>query len=78
MPLDADAAAASGRKLFGKVNFLWHVSWMCLCTSLPHVHVLHAADIELDTDKDRQLDSRKGLFAISWNCMAQSRCWIQH
>ena len=54
MPLDADAAAASGGELFGKVNFLWHVSWMCLPPHLLHVHVLHAADIELDADKGRQ------------------------
>ena len=31
-----------------------HVSWMCLSSHWPHVHVLHAADIELDADNGRQ------------------------
>ena len=26
--VQADAAAAGGGELFGKVNILWHVSWM--------------------------------------------------
>ena len=66
-----------GGELFGKVNFLWHVSWMCLSPYLPHVHVLHAADIEVDLDNDRQ-HTHARLLAISWYCIAKSLCWIQH
>ena len=40
-------------ELFGKANFLWHMSWMCFSPDLQHMHVLHAADIELDADKGR-------------------------
>ena len=52
VPSDADAAAASGGKLFGTVNVLWHVSWMCLYPYL--LHVLLGADFELDADKGCQ------------------------
>ena len=55
------------RELFGKVNFLWHLSWMCLSPYLP----------QLDADKGRQPIHARPL-PISWSCMAQSRCWIQH
>ena len=54
VPLDADDAAASGGSCFFNVNFLWHVSWMCLSPYLLHVNVLPAADIKLDADKGRQ------------------------
>ena len=67
VPLDADAAAASAGKLFGKVNFLWNVSWMCLSPHLPNVHVLDAADIELDADKGSPTDSCKGLLRFLGN-----------
>ena len=61
--LDGDAAAASGGKLFGKVNVLWHGSSMCLSPYLSRVHVLRAADFELDADK-KPTDSCKALFGF--------------
>ena len=60
MPLDADAAAASGGELFGKVNFLWHAPSMCLSPNSPHVE--HAEAIDLFPDKGRQPIH----IAISW------------
>ena len=42
-----------------------------------HAHVLHAADNELETDKVANR-FMQGPRPISWWCMAQSRCWMQH